>query len=1580
MGTAMRFLGYLAPRPSATAILLLLMALFGLGNRVWAVGDASTSFQVFVPANNDNVGRNVALIVTNCSPFSTTVDIVDRDEDGDSDDTALGVVLGRGQSWVRYIRDGAVNDDAGGKWDGDYFSIQSDHPVVVQMSTKSDWQWDFAPADNKTMRGQSFFLYSPDTSFSQRDVNLVAYEDDTEVFVLDVTVAPTNGSGLTSVNLESPREVLKTVLNEGEDLIGRRGLGVDIFDPGRTYWIRASKGVTCQYGSLVGNARDGGGFVPSENGFATGDKFYFYIPRDFPDEREVRIVSFDDANAVVLSGWNKSLGQWEPFRSFTIGRLGHGDWVESGTDYPMYRLTCTPGRKISVFIASWLEAKGLSGTKDIASFASSQSGYGAGKEFLVYVPQPGIQGNLVRNGARLGNASHIYVFGHVNGTSITVVDADTNGQLFSKTAKVERDGFADIRMSDAEFSKLNKPSQGLRPYLKVTANHLITAMVSNHNDNWMTFVPSVVLPNPLLNVESTVTQATVGAEGCVTLSASNAGSGALTSAQIEFPLDPATTYISSTFSIAGIGEPLITIDPATGGQVLQWQGFTIPAEGVLTGTICYTLAARRPDGKVVKNRDFLSFPILISGVGFGVPVDQGGESETFTAQSSAVVTVDDASQTTVNGLSATPSGVFVNVTWQTGREPDLSGFRVYRSTSGDGPFTLLTTQVIPGTGDAVTGARYQFQNRPPSAGATYYYRLEMVNIANQSSFFGPVAVLAEDRTPPTPPVITSLQVGDDVVLATISGSTGDGDLKGYNIYRSDTSSGIYTKLNELLITPGAVYRDSTVGNGATYFYRAKAVDTSGNISDFSITANAVMASSISAEYTLAFEDQIGPGKNDWDYNDWVVAMKSVETFQGGGVSRVELEIESLARGARYQNAFRLAYRSAGSWTADISVFENRNATTPLSTRRETGTGVVDIQLFADTVEALPPAEGDDFTNTLNRQNPATLGQHARVTLTLASPASNKSASRHRPPFDPYLVNQIGEVHQRREGFPNSTEVVTFWPDSPLLGYHLDYVLVVPGSSWIWPLENQKIWDAYPSLFANNVLSGGVLSQNWSLPGNRNQARTYNWYPFASTKNRTSEPKGVLAATTAELVASYDTIFAAGPKAIHYDPTSALPDSIVLAGSHGMVSVVEPFLGGAMEGWPITANSYRASPAVGKLSASDANPVMVTGEERYDDAARVLVWELTPEPVARWQAEVGGAVKAPPVIADLDGDGNAEILVVTSDAQLVVLLSNGLQQPNSPVSLGTTLWNSKNILSSGGPVVVDIDGDASLEVFAVAPSGDTIYGLSSSLTPLPGWPRKLTGPVVGGVTLAQNPANSQLALFAATADGAVYGLDAFGRPLAGFPIQVPGNVTVPIVAFAEFEDILDMLVVTTTDGTVSLFGTNGAPRAGWPRMAGADVLAPPVVGDLDGDAEMDILLGTATGSVLTWRLDGTLVGDMTFQVPGSLPVSPLLADFDDDARVEVYLATALGDLYRAESTGQTPLPLRRALGWGSVGGGNEANAPGIELSVQPRAALATTRRQVLDVVLGIIRPEDSEVLCDVNLDGVIDAGDIKKLSN
>jgi hypothetical protein len=71
----------------------------------------------------------------------------------------------------------------------------------------------------------------------------------------------------------------------------------------------------------------------------------------------------------------------------------------------------------------------------------------------------------------------------------------------------------------------------------------------------------------------------------------------------------------------------------------------------------------------------------------------------------------------------TPS---IQIEWETATELNAAGFQLYRSTTPDGQFTLLTQELIPSTGSAVSGGSYSFTDTQIEPGIQYYYLLEEV--------------------------------------------------------------------------------------------------------------------------------------------------------------------------------------------------------------------------------------------------------------------------------------------------------------------------------------------------------------------------------------------------------------------------------------------------------------------------------------------------------------------------------------------------------------------------------------------------------------------------------------------------------------------------------------------------------------------------------------------------------------------------------------------------------------------------------------------------------------------------------------
>lgn len=463
-------------------------------------GEASTYFNFFVPPNNDPVKRNVCLVVTAIFD-DTSFEIVDDGADGDTDDNKSGT-LSKGQSYILYIADNGINDDAryasGGvlKQDGDYFIVRSSKNVLVSQSTDSDWQHDFVPSIGQKGIGEKFIVYAPKISSSKRDLNTFVYEDSTLVTIKKISASATTISGYTHIDYANATIVGSQLLNRGQDLIYFKTLGRDVMESGHTYLVEASKPVTLQYGALFGNERDGGGNVPSSNGSSSGDLFYFAVPYQSSGEQEIRIVSWDNDNAVTLERY--SAGSWITMKNWNLGRYGFSDWVgksDGNASYAtIFRIKCTSGKRVSVFEANWLET-GNPGTSDIGSMLSSENGTSSGNKFIAYIAPPGNEQN-VRNpftGTLFGQQlSHLYISTRT-GARVTVKDAYTGGTDFTRTYHIAAERYVDCYLTLEEWKKIYNGTGTTaggpkRPYLIVESDKPVSVFNTNFNDNWMAYL------------------------------------------------------------------------------------------------------------------------------------------------------------------------------------------------------------------------------------------------------------------------------------------------------------------------------------------------------------------------------------------------------------------------------------------------------------------------------------------------------------------------------------------------------------------------------------------------------------------------------------------------------------------------------------------------------------------------------------------------------------------------------------------------------------------------------------------------------------------------------------------------------------------------------------------------------------------------------------------------------------------------------------------------------------------------------------------------------------------------------------
>jgi len=216
--------------------------------------------------------------------------------------------------------------------------------------------------------------------------------------------------------------------------------------------------------------------------------------------------------------------------------------------------------------------------------------------------------------------------------------------------------------------------------------------------------------------------------------------------------------------------------------------------------------------------------------------------------------------------------------------------------------------------------------------------------------------------------------------------------------------------------------------------------------------------------------------------------------------------------------------------------------------------------------------------------------------------------------------------------------------------------------------------------------------------------------------------------------------------------------------------------------------------------------------------------------------IGSGVAAAPAIADLDGNGTAEIVAHGFAGKAYVIGLNGRLQKSlsmTPSASSPAIEEEEMTVAFGQTGLADIDGDGAAEVFAPGSGRRILLSLlmggrripyrhllggwsGKSGTMLPGFPRFIADtPIMGSPIFAD-----------VTGDG--------------MPEVIFGDAGSEIHAF-------------------DLAGSEGSPKAteaqGFPKRTGGWMFGSPSAGDFDGDGHVDIAGVTREGFVFLWPTRG-----------------------------------------------------------------------------------------------------------------------------
>ncbi len=175
------------------------------------------------------------------------------------------------------------------------------------------------------------------------------------------------------------------------------------------------------------------------------------------------------------------------------------------------------------------------------------------------------------------------------------------------------------------------------------------------------------------------------------------------------------------------------------------------------------------------------------------------------------------------------------------------------------------------------------------------------------------------------------------------------------------------------------------------------------------------------------------------------------------------------------------------------------------------------------------------------------------------------------------------------------------------------------------------------------------------------------------------------------------------------------------------------------GWPKTlaaTTEVTGSVALGDLD-DDGDLEIVVGTLDFDDAdnQKAYAWHHDGTSVTGWPQSFGtsfGAFQMAPsstVLADLDGDGDIEVIIMSNNDRIHVWQGDGTPVAGwPPAAPGGSFYEFK----VSTPAVADIDGDGDMEVVAEAwgsKIGSTymyeVYALHHDATLVAGWPKAVS---------------------------------------------------------------------------------------------------------------------------------------------------------------------------------------------------------------------------------------------------------------
>ncbi|MGB9720310.1 MAG: C25 family cysteine peptidase, partial [bacterium] len=310
----------------------------------------------------------------------------------------------------------------------------------------------------------------------------------------------------------------------------------------------------------------------------------------------------------------------------------------------------------------------------------------------------------------------------------------------------------------------------------------------------------------------------------------------------------------------------------------------------------------------------------------------------------------------------------------------------------------------------------------------------------------------------------------------------------------------------------------------------------------------------------------------------------------------------------------------------------------------------------------------------------------------------------------------------------------------------------------------------------------------------------------------------------------------------------------------------------------------SSPAVGDVNNDGALEICF-GVRHWENNLYVLAkFDSVWLPLPGWPKSVPGGVLGSVSLADVDEDGDLEILVITENGKLYVFHHDG-SGVYSPDGLLKNLYG----WHGGSPAIGDINDDGNLEIIACGGSNsDSLFvwdRYGNYLEPFPvAVARKMTySPVLGDI---MGNSNLEICFYTDSTDF-VNVIDSYGNILWQNHIPALGDVEAYPVLANIIGNERPEIICGSNQGmqTIMVFDSSGFAVSGFPPVIGHDFKLP-IVADADGDSSVDVICGAADWDLYAFHNNGNLVTGFPIHFGIRIEQSPAVFDIDGDGKLEL----------------------------------------------------------------------------------------------